>query len=289
MPKISTSPFRYPGGKSVLFDLLAGVIHNNDLRYCSYAEPYAGGCGLAVALLYAGYVKDIYINDIDPAIWSFWYSVLNCTDELINLINQVNVNLNEWEQQRLIYEKGDLSDPLSLGFATFFLNRTNRSGIIKGAGIIGGKNQTGTYKMDCRFNKEDLISKILRINKYKNRIFLTNMDAISFMKNMELLDKNIFFFIDPPYYNKGSSLYTNFYKPEDHANVCNYISKLTKPWLITYDNTEEIRELYKNYRKFSFEINYSLQKKRKGSEILITSDNIYIGNEINRYQSKEPD
>mgnify|MGYP000026808944 FL=1 len=143
--------------------------------------------------------------------------------------------------------------------------------------------------MDCRFNKEDLISKILRINKYKNRIFLTNMDAISFMKNMELLDKNIFFFIDPPYYNKGSSLYTNFYKPEDHANVCNYISKLTKPWLITYDNTEEIRELYKNYRKFSFEINYSLQKKRKGSEILITSDNIYIGNEINRYQSKEPD
>ena len=143
--------------------------------------------------------------------------------------------------------------------------------------------------MDCRFNKEDLISKILRINKYKNRIFLTNMDAISFMKNMELLDKNIFFFIDPPYYNKGSSLYTNFYKPEDHANVCNYISKLTKPWLITYDHTEEIRELYKNYRKFSFEINYSLQKKRKGSEILITSDNIYIGNEINRYQSKEPD
>ncbi len=143
--------------------------------------------------------------------------------------------------------------------------------------------------MDCRFNKEDLISKILRINKYKNRIFLTNMDAISFMKNMELLDKNIFFFIDPPYYNKGSSLYTNFYKPKDHANVCNYISKLTKPWLITYDNTEEIRELYKNYRKFSFEINYSLQKKRKGSEILITSDNIYIGNEINRYQSKEPD
>ena len=143
--------------------------------------------------------------------------------------------------------------------------------------------------MDCRFNKEDLISKILRINKYKNRIFLTNMDAISFMKNMELLDKNIFFFIDPPYYNKGSSLYTNFYKPEDHANVCNYISKLTKPWLITYDNTEETRELYKNYRKFSFEINYSLQKKRKGSEILITSDNIYIGNEINRYQSKEPD
>ncbi|WP_373755440.1 MULTISPECIES: DNA adenine methylase [Neisseria] len=285
MAKASVSPLRYPGGKSSLLDLLSGIIRNNELRYYGYAEPYAGGCGLALALMYGGYVSDIHINDIDPGVWSFWYSILEHTQDIIKLIETTKINLDEWERQRNIYIEANKLDPIALGFATFFLNRTNRSGIIKGAGVIGGKSQIGNYKMDCRFNRQELIARIKRVSKYKERIFLTNMDAIEFIKNTNSLVQKIFFFIDPPYYNKGSSLYTNFYKPKDHADVAQAILILDKPWIITYDNVEEISKLYQNCRQYPFNINYSLQTKRKGSELLITSDDIYLGNELTRYQS----
>lgn len=267
-----------------MMDMLEGVIKNNELRYFHYAEPYAGGCGLALALLYGGYVSHIHLNDIDPAIWSFWHSVLNCTDDLVRLVETTPVTIDEREKQREVYLKSDLSDPLSLGFSTFFLNRTNRSGIIKGAGAIGGKAQAGVYKIDCRFNRNDLSDRIRRICKYKDRITLYNQDAINFMNDSGNLSKNTFFFIDPPYYNKGASLYTSFYKPEDHALVAKAVGLLDRPWLVTYDNTTEISKLYENFRQYSFYINYSLQKRRKGDELLITSDDIYIGNELNLYR-----
>jgi len=284
MAKPSMSPLRYPGGKSSLMDMMESVIHNNELRYYHYAEPYAGGCGLALALMYGGHVSEIHINDIDPAIWSFWHSVLNETDDLVRLIESTPITLNEREIQREVYLKSDITDPLSLGFSTFFLNRTNRSGIIKGAGAIGGKSQAGIYKIDCRFNREDLSNRVRRISKYKDRITLYNQDAIEFMKSSNSFSKNTFFFIDPPYYNKGASLYTSFYKPEDHALVAKAVSSLERPWLVTYDNTIEISKLYENYRQHSFNINYSLQTKRKGDELLITSNDIYMGNELNQYR-----
>lgn len=284
MAKPSMSPLRYPGGKSSLLDMMESVIHNNELRYYHYAEPYAGGCGLALALMFGGHVSEIHINDIDPAIWSFWHSVLNETDDLVRLVETTPITLNEREKQREVYLKSDITDPLSLGFSTFFLNRTNRSGIIKGAGAIGGKSQVGFYKIDCRFNREDLSDRIRRISKYKERITLYYQDAIEFMKSSSSFSKNTFFFIDPPYYNKGASLYTSFYRPEDHALVAKAVSLLERPWLVTYDNTLEISKLYENYRQYSFNINYSLQTKRKGDELLITSNDIYMGNELNQYR-----
>lgn len=278
------SPLRYPGGKSSLIDMLGGVIHNNEFRYFQYAEPYAGGCGLALALMYGGYVSHIHINDIDPAIWSFWYSVLNHADDLARMVETIPVTLDEREKQLEIYLKLDQSDPFALGFSTFFLNRTNRSGIIKGAGVIGGKSQTGNYKIDCRFNRENLSNKIRRIYKYRDRITLYNQDAIYFMMNDSSFAKNTLFFIDPPYYNKGAALYTSFYRPEDHTAVAQTVSTLNYPWLVTYDNTPEISRLYNNFRQYPFNINYSLKIKRKGEELLIASDDIYIGSEFNQYR-----
>lgn len=284
MAKISPSPLRYPGGKSTLLDLLARVINNNQLRYCQYAEPYAGGCGLALSLLYGGYVKHIHINDIDPAIWSFWHTVLNHNEELIQLVENIPITLDEWHIQKHIHAQADASNPLTLGFATFFLNRTNRSGIIKGAGVIGGKTQNGAYTMGCRFNREDLVTKIRRIHKYKERITLYNLDAIEFMSTSNNLPQSTLFFIDPPYYNKGASLYTSFYKPEDHTVVAQAVKALAHPWLVTYDNTAEISQLYKECQQYPFNINYSLQVKRKGSELLIASKYIHIGTELAKYQ-----
>ena len=284
MSKLSVSPLRYPGGKSSLLDMLGSIIHNNEFRYFQYAEPYAGGSGLALALMYGGYVSHIHLNDIDPAIWSFWHSVLNHSNDLVKMIEVTPITLKEREKQREIYLESDRSDPLLLGFAAFFLNRTNRSGIIKGAGVIGGKLQNGNYKIDCRFNRENLSDRIRRIYKYKDRITLYNQDAVHFMKNSGGLSKNTLFFIDPPYYNKGAALYTSFYKPEDHETVAQTVGALDHPWLVTYDNTQSISRLYDNFRQYSFNINYSLRTKRKGDELLITSDDVYIGSELNQYR-----
>ena len=273
----AASPLRYPGGKACLFELATAILRLNGLERGHYAEPYAGGCGLALALLYGGHVADIHVNDIDPSIWSFWHSVLNDTDALVEKIDKTPVTVSEWIKQRNIYRDQAANDPLTLGFSAFFLNRTNRSGIIKGAGVIGGLDQRGNYKIDCRYNKPDLIRRIERIKKYKDRINLTNLDALDFLKNCNRhLPLDSLIFIDPPYYGKGSELYTSYYNSKDHSTLAENVMRLKSPWIMTYDDEDAIREMYKSRRQYCFDINYSLQEKRVGTELLIVSKGIKL-------------
>lgn len=278
-----SSPLRYPGGKSCLYDLAAQILRLNRLERAHYAEPYAGGAGLALSLLFNGHVSEIHINDVDRSIWAFWNSVLFETDELVALISETPIDINSWSQQRSIILNPDEYNNLQLGFATFFLNRTNRSGIIKGAGVIGGLNQTGNYKIDCRFNREDLVRRIRRIAKYRSRIHLHRLDALDFMEVAETqLPLRAFFCIDPPYFNKGSSLYTSHYDPEDHLAVSQSVLGLERPWVLTYDNTPEISHLYKTRRQFGFDVNYSIQTKRVGTELLVASKGLKLPVEVRR-------
>ncbi|MBC7767455.1 MAG: DNA adenine methylase [Phycisphaerales bacterium] len=285
----TASPLRYPGGKACLFDLATSVLELNDLERGHYAEPYAGGCGLALKLLYGGHVSDIHINDIDPGVWAFWHCVLNRTDAFVARVQKTPVTIKEWRRQQAIYGRCDTSKPLALGFATFFLNRTNRSGVIKDAGVIGGLKQNGEYKIGCRFNRDDLSKRIRRVAKYRDRIHLTNMDAIHFMRRCEKkLPECSLLFIDPPYYKKGSSLYTSFYLAKDHARVAEVVTGLENPWIVTYDDAPEIRQLYKGRRQYCFDINYSLNEKRLGTELLIASKGLKIPAEARERQVNRP-
>ena len=150
------SPLRYPGGKKKLTGFIKDAIVCNDLQGGVYVEPFAGGASIAWYLLFNEYVSSIIINDLDKSIYAFWFSVLNETDKLCKLIRDTPITVEEWETQRLVQNDKDNTDYLTLGFSTFFLNRTNRSGIIKG-GIIGGKDQSGKWKMDVRFNNQQEI------------------------------------------------------------------------------------------------------------------------------------
>lgn len=285
----SHSPLRYPGGKSCLYDLSSHILRLNKLERGHYAEPYAGGAGLALTLLFEGHVGDIHLNDYDRSIWAFWDSVLNATDDLVALIESAPIDMENWYRQRDIYLNADDYDDLTIGFATFFLNRTNRSGIIKGAGVIGGINQDGNYKMDCRFNRTELVRRIKRIAKYRARIHLHRLDALKFMDVMdETLPRRAFYCIDPPYYNKGRSLYTSFYNPEDHAAVSQAVLQLEHPWILTYDNTPEISHLYKARRQFGFDVNYSLQTKRVGKELLVASNGLKMPSDVRDRQIHRP-
>lgn len=265
--------------------IMAALVRENNLTHGVYAEPFAGGCGLALNLLFGGHVSEIHVNDIDPAIWSFWHSVLHHTDELIEKIEAVEVTMEEWRCQKEVFKASHHKDPVSLGFSAFFLNRTNRSGIIQGAGVIGGVEQKGNYKIDCRFNKSDLIAKIKRIAKYGNRIHLTRMDAVEFIPHLNdrIPDRSLVC-IDPPYFNKGSSLYTSFYRPEDHRELAAAIQQLTKPWVVTYDNVDEINALYDDQRRYGFDVNYSVQTKRVATELFVASDELVVPLEIEERQ-----
>ena len=271
------SPLRYPGGKGKVADYFKQIFKENLLYDGVYVEPYAGGASVALSLLFNEYASKIIINDIDRSIFAFWYSVLNKTDRFCRLIKDIPLTIDTWEAQKKIQEEKNRHGLLKVGFSTFFLNRTNRSGIL-GAGVIGGRQQTGKWKIDARYNKAELINRIERIAYYKDKIELHNSDAVELVKSLrKKLPKNTLFYFDPPYYVKGKDLYLNYYDDSDHKEIATEINKVNKQkWIVTYDNVQPIRELYKNYRQVKYTLNYSAAKANKGEEVMIFSDNIYI-------------
>jgi len=271
------SPLRYPGGKGKLSGYFKQIYEANSLCGGVYFEPYAGGASVALSLLIDGYASKVIINDIDLAIYAFWYSVINRTEGLCRLIRDTPVDVKIWELQRKIQKEQDKHDLLELGFSTFFLNRSNRSGILD-AGIIGGKFQSGRWKIDERFNKNELISRIQRISQYRDKIELHNLDAMRLIEQIiDELPEKTFVYFDPPYYMKGKALYLNFYRKDDHTSVANRISKISpQKWVVTYDHIGFIEELYSQYRQIKYTLNYSALKASKGEELMIFSDNLKI-------------
>ena len=270
--KFLFTPLRYPGGKTSLFRFFEEIIEHNHWEDVVYIEPYAGGAGAGLSLLITNRVSSIVINDYDDAIYSFWTSILNKTDSFVEMINNVAITPEEWRRQKRIYRAADVNNPLELGFAAFFLNRTNRSGILN-AGPIGGHAQVGEWKMDARFNKEALIDKIKLIATYRKRIKVSNIDGLQLIEEYSS-DQKSFFYIDPPYFVKGAKLYLNAFKSDDHENLANLLNKYKDlKWVLTYDSVPEIRQLYKNRHCAPFDLSYSAHHDTKsGSEIMVFSD-----------------
>lgn len=285
MSNRKSSPLRYPGGKSCLTEFLTDIAALNDLTGGIYIEPYAGGAGAALSLLFNGVYNQIHINDYDSHIFAIWDSILNHTEDFIRRIENTEITISEWHRQKEIFDKSDVTNVVELGFSAFFLNRTNRSGIIFKAGPIGGLKQQGNYLLDVRFNKSNLIRRIEKIVNFGNQITISNFDAIELIQNLDNLypnDERLFLYLDPPYYNKGNLLYMNNYNHENHVDLSNSIhdNLQIRKWIVSYDNVPEIKEIYQGYRMSTFDLKYSLQSKRNGSELLVFSDNIEICNEL---------
>lgn len=263
------SPLRYPGGKGKLEPLMEILIKQTGHTGGIYIEPFAGGAGIALELLEKDIVKEIVINDLDKGIYSFWKAILTETDRFINDIRNVALTIDEWNRQRAIIENCSRYS-YDLGFATFFLNRTNRSGIIKG-GVIGGTEQSGNWKIDARFNRDALIERIIKIANHKKNIHVYNKDVGSFVKNyLPKYEQNAFVYFDPPYFGKGRQLYLNFFSYDDHVRIARMIdNQVNCDWVITYDDVQEIADIYQNHILRRFDLNYSAAVKRKASEIII--------------------
>lgn len=270
--RVLASPLRYPGGKGALYARLRKVIRDNELAGCTYVEPYAGGAGAGLALLVTGQVDRVIINDLDPAIHAFWASLKANPEVMIDRVRKVPLSVKEWQKQKLIYTSRD-SDIHALGFATFYLNRTNRSGVLNG-GPIGGLDQSGNYLIDARFNRDGLAERIRTLGLFRDQINVTSTDGRSVVRKYAARPKT-FVYADPPYFEKAGSLYMNSFNAADHVELAKELnSKATGNWLLTYDAVPQVDELYSERRVRRFGLNYSAHRVVKATEVAVLSDSL---------------
>lgn len=260
------SPLRYPGGKGKLAEFIKLFMLENDLVGAEYVEPYAGGASVALGLLFEDYAKHIHINDFNRSVATFWRVVLADPDALCDAIASADVTVEEWHRQRAVQSDRSASDH-DLAFSTLFLNRTSRSGII-GGGIIGGLNQTGAWKIDARFNRDDLIRRVKKIARHRSRITVTQLDAAEFITGRLRDIESGFVYLDPPYYVKGEGLYQNFYSHADHVRIALLVANIRQPWIVSYDSAAQIRDLYASFERIEYDLSYSAQRRYRGTELM---------------------
>jgi len=266
----TSSPLRYPGGKSALAGLLSDIRKLNGLGNRCIAEPFAGGAGAALTLLFLEHAHRIHINDADPAIYDFWWTLVNRPRPFLEMLSNTRVTIPEWRRQRAVYREDCATSRLRRGFSTFFLNRCNRSGIIMNGGPIGGVNQTGAWKLHARFNKTELRRRCEKVAEYRERIRVSCDDGIRFIQTID--PKSTFLFVDPPYFKKGPTLYLNALDDEYHMALAARLKTMQDAaWVLTYDDCPEVRRMYRGWAAIKpFSLRYAAADRRPGNEILIT-------------------
>lgn len=270
------SPLRYPGGKRRLANYLRLLVRRNGLLDGDYAEVYAGGAAVALSLLFGEYVERIHINDLDRGVYAFWLAARDNSDELCRRVAAANLDIEEWRKQRAVQADKD-ADPTDLAFSTFYLNRTNRSGIVTG-GPIGGYHQASTWRLGVRFSKKDLIARIEKVARHRSRIRIYNLDAADFLARVvpEFGNRTLIY-LDPPYYVKGQELlYANFYDADDHARIAGLVTSIAQPWVVSYDDAPAIRQLYAAFRSVDYTILYSAYQRYRGQEVMFFADKLTI-------------
>ncbi len=270
------TPLRYPGGKQKIAPFVRALLAENGLLGGEYSEPFAGGAGVAIELLLSGAVSKIHLNDADPGVHAFWHSILNETDEFCRRIVAASLTIPSWRRHQEVV-KSKSTDLLELGFSTFFLNRCNRSGIQSG-GVIGGLEQTGKWKMDARFPRNELIRRIEAIALRKDRIKLRNWDASRFIKSyIPRLPIQSLIYLDPPYFDKAERLYLHHYKPDDHAKIADLIfGNIEHPWIVSYDCCGAIKDIYSEYTRMEYSLQYNASTAYTGKEVMFFNHDMVI-------------
>ncbi|RKF08431.1 DNA adenine methylase [Oceaniradius stylonematis] len=271
-PAEAASPFRYPGGKGFLTGFLAAQLSGLRKGHKGYVEPFAGGAGAAMNLLFSGKVETVHLNDLDIRIYSAWKAILEENERFAEAIQTCDVSLKTWEWAKGVVEAPAEAYSFDLGFATFFMNRTSRSGIVTGSGPIGGYSQSGKWKLDARFYRSTIVKRVEWIGLNSHRIRLSRLPAIEFLSECQttLDDERTLYFIDPPYVKIGSRLYLDGMLNGGHKALAEYLSEgYPKYWVMTYDDHPLVRDLYYEYEIRYLQVNYSLSRARKEKELLI--------------------
>lgn len=269
------SPLRYPGGKARLAPYLVRVLSTQSKTIDTYCEPYAGGAGAGLQLLFDGHVSKLIINDLNPGIAAFWRSAFFNTDALIEMVAECVVDIDNWHRQRAVYLAPGEHDDLALGFATFFLNRTNRSGILN-ARPIGGLDQTGTWLINARFNKANLAQRLENLKTLAPQVDIREEHAIELIRTLNRRKKPVLLYVDPPYVVAGEELYMTDHSWSEHKRLEKVLTKSPHPWILTYDADDRTRELYREFRCLRFGISHTAQVQKVGREFMFFSRGLRV-------------
>ncbi len=269
-----TNPLRYPGGKYRLTSYIEQLIISEGLRNSVLIEPFAGSAAVSLYMLQKGLCEQIVINDADILISSFWRCVFTHTDALIEKINSTPITVETWRAMDPLRQYANLDQAdnlLQLGFAGLFFNRTNFSGILS-ANPIGGLSQKSEYKIDCRFNKLQITRSIRDLSALRERVTVLGFDALDCL-DLFSRQRNAFFYIDPPYYEKGKMLYRRYYTDNDHTALAERLHQIRVPWLISYDDCDFIRGLYQNpaITAQGVYLDYFVRTKQQVNELLLSN------------------
>ncbi|GHT67997.1 DNA methyltransferase [Bacteroidia bacterium] len=259
------SPFRYPGGKTWLIPTVRQWLKQENKPIAELIEPFVGGGIVSLTAAFEKLANHITMIEKDEEIAAVWEVMLNgknqwLADKIISYnltIDNVKDELNKPDKQ--------LHD---IAFCTILRNRIFHGGILaKGSGMIkNGENGRG---ISSRWYPKTLYDRIVAISLVKEKMNFIKGDAFEIMEQ-NLNNENAYFFIDPPYTVAGKRLYTH--SEIDHERLFDLTARLKGRFMLTYDNTADIRQLAETYnlpyRTIPMKTTHHLEK----TEIII-SDN----------------
>jgi DNA adenine methylase len=291
--------FRYPGGKSKFRDEILTAIAATSNDAMEYREPFFGGgsVGLMVLedndhtkqvsqdpfdLLFSfdtptkgknakektfGY-RSFWINDKDVGIFSLWNAVINNPEELKELVNSFKPSIQAFDDYKQFFLDNPtpttISEIVECGFRKLAIHQISYSGLgVKSGGPLGGRNQDANtkYPIDCRWSPSNICKKIDLIHKQFISVDarVTNSDFAAMITDTS---RPAFIYLDPPYYMKGGDLYQHAFTEDDHRRMADLLRVCPHPWVLSYDDCPEIRDLYSWARIEAFDAKYTIQQTK---------------------------
>ena len=249
-----------------------------------FVEPFAGGASTTLRLLGTGMAQRAIVADADPLVSAFWYACAFNTEDLVEAMHREPVTLERWDY----WHNTRPSGPLSKALKCLFLNRTSFSGVLnQSAGPIGGRSQTGPYKLGCRWYPAALEDRIRAVGDLAATGRLLDVWCCPWPMTVKraadeylplLPDCSALFYYDPPYVTKGERLYAEPFNEADHRELAAYlVGAGGTRWLLSYDDHPLVREMYPPVWVKELEHSYSAKGARKQAtrrtELLISPEN----------------
>jgi len=262
------SPLRYPGGKSRAIRQIEALLSND---FEEYREPFVGGGSLFISLKQKRPNLKIWINDLNPELYYFWKYAQIDSEALAREVTKIKRKRSNGRKLfgELVNANIDLLTEFERAIRFFVLNRITFSGLVESGGF-------SQLAFEARFTNSS-IERLSKLGQVLEGIRITHEDYRELLKDG---GKNTLIFLDPPYfkatksklYGRNGVLHTNF----NHDEFASEIKKCNHSWLITYDDSPEIRTNFSSAKIYEWELQYGMNnyrqgKAEKGNELFIAN------------------
>ena len=259
--------FRYPGGKSKIRKRLCEKLNLiSPPSTFEYREPFFGGGSVGINFLSTVTKKpDLWLNDKDPGISSLWSAVINYPEELKERVCRFQPSIEHYNsfKNTLIENNAKTDSKESIvenGFQKLAVHQTSYSGLgTKSGGPLGGKLQKSKYKIDCRWSPKYLCKKIDKLSNAFSSVKIRENGCTNYdFEKLISEPGSAVLYLDPPYFEKGGSLYQFSFEESDHERFANLLKNTDHPFVLSYDDCDAIRDLYGWAQIETVHVNYTI-------------------------------